>query len=517
MEIRNMTPILSRGFLRIVIAMRWQLTFLVCVVPLAPCWPTSSFLLDDHAQGQCPSVELVQRKAYSRHNKGKANLYYDQVLKNTMDTSYTGEIFVGGQKLQAVLDTGSYELLVFSKDCKTCGAAGEQGYDKSRSSTFVEGRLAQLLTFGSGSTFCQDAIENLRIGPLQVNQQPIWEVLEADMDILESSDFQAILGLGPVGTVKLQAEMDERRVAALKKQLEVWGAKMPKRILREVRSQEMADRELANLYDSVPGNLKVRFLSVCLGQAHGSQGHLIWNDQDPTSRHESFTRLQVIGQVAWSLTLQNVRLVSRDGIARSIACSKGCAAILDSGTSLISAPDSAIDEMSNYLVGIGASCYHLQDLPSLEFELGGVKHTLPAETYMGFVLGYVKASWKSAFRQPEFTKVLDCEMLLMSTGDTRSDQGPVWIIGMPFFRHYYVTFDYGEHPSAANDKRSIWTAPVDHKCRPKNPPPSRGIGLLSEDASTHSDASIFGARRLDASKLHLPRWMANRTSSRFAL
>jgi len=498
--------------------MWWQLTILACVLPRASCWPRSSLLfLDDHIQGQCPSVELFQRRVSSRLNKGKVNLYYDQALKNTMDTSYTGEVFIGGQKLQAVLDTGSYELLVFAKDCKSCGAAGEKSYDKSQSLTFVEGQLAQVLTFGSGNTFCQDARESLRIGSLQVNQQPIWEVLEADMDILDSSDFQAILGLGPVGTVKLQAEMDERRIEALKGNFEASGAKMPKRILKEVRSQEMADRELASLNDSVPGNLKVRFLSVCLEQAHGSQGHLIWNDKDPLGRHEPFTRLQVIGQFAWSLALENVRLVSRDGTIHSIACSKGCAAVLDSGTSLISAPDSAIDEMSSYLVGMGASCYHLQDLPSLEFELGGVKHTLPPETYMGFVEGYAKASWKSAFRQPGFTKVLDCEMLLMSTGGTSSDQGPMWIVGMPFFRHYYATFDFGEDPSAANDNRSIWTAPVDHECRPKSTPLSKGIGLLSEDISIHSNASRFGARRVDASRLHLPRWMTNRTSSNFAL
>lgn len=497
--------------------MLWKFPFLVCLFPLASSRPRSSLLLEDHVQGQCPSVELIQRTVSPLLNKRKVNSYYDQILKNTKDTSYTGEVVLGGQKLQAVLDTGSYELLVFAKDCKSCGAAGKRGYDRSQSLTFVEGELAQVLTFGSGNTFCQDAIDNLQIGPLHIDKQPIWEVLEADMEVLEASDFQAILGLGPVGTVKMQAELDEHRIKALKKKFKDSGVRMSNKVRKEVSSQEKADQALANLNDSVPGNLKVRFLSVCLERAQGSQGHLVWNDQDPSLRHEAFTRLQVIGQFAWSLVLQNVRLVSHDGTVRPIACSSGCAAVLDSGTSLISAPDSVIDDMTRYLVGLHASCFHLQDLPTLEFELGGVKHTLPPEAYMGFVEGYVETSWKTMFNQPAIRKVKDCELLMMSTGEISSDQGAMWIMGMPFFRYYYATFDYGEHPSAAKGNRSIWIAPADHKCQPQSSPLSKGIGLLSEDVFTHSHVPGFGARRLDGSKLHLPRWMANRSSSRFAL
>jgi len=497
--------------------MQWKFPLSLCLFPLVSCRPKPSLFAEDHVQGQCPSVELLHRVASPVLSKRKASAYYDQILKNSQDTSYTGEVAVGGQKLQAVLDSGSYELLVFAKDCNSCGAAGKKGYDRRQSFTFVEGDLAQMLSFGSGNTFCQDAYENLHIGPLQIEKQPLWEVLEADMDVLEFSDFQAILGLGPVGTVKMQAEMDEKKIEALKKKFEASGARIPNKVRKQVSSQERADMELASLNDSVPGNLNVRFLSVCLEQAQGSQGHLVWNDQDPSLRHEAFTRLQVIGHVAWSLSLQNVRLVSNDGTVRSIACSSGCTAVIDSGTSLISAPDSAIQEMTKYLVGLHASCFRLQDLPTLEFELGGVTHTLPPETYMGFIEGYVKTSWKNRFNQPAFKKVKDCELLMMSTGEMSSENGAMWIMGMPFFRYYYATFDYGKHPAAALGNRSIWTAPVDHNCQPQSASPSKGIGLLSKEAFRHSQASGFGARRLDGTKLHLPGWMANRKSSRFAL
>eukprot|EP00439_Symbiodinium_sp_Y106_P009708 s2900_g1.t1 len=85
--------------------------------------------------------------------------------ENQDDASYTGTITIGGQALQAILDTGSFELVVFSTRCNGCGAAGESGFNQTSSQTFRAGNLMQQLSYGSGDTLCRDAVDELQIGP----------------------------------------------------------------------------------------------------------------------------------------------------------------------------------------------------------------------------------------------------------------------------------------------------------------------------------------------------------------
>ncbi|CAE7508033.1 LRRC45 [Symbiodinium sp. CCMP2592] len=76
---------------------------------------------------------------------------------------------------EAILDTGSFELVVFSTRCNGCGAAGESGFNQTSSQTFRAGNLMQQLSYGSGDTLpgrdfltcqrlCRDAVDELQIG-----------------------------------------------------------------------------------------------------------------------------------------------------------------------------------------------------------------------------------------------------------------------------------------------------------------------------------------------------------------
>ena len=51
----------------------------------------------------------------------------------------------------------------------------------------------------------------------------------------------------------------------------------------------------------------------------------------------------------------NVRLVTKSKKI-DIACSDGCGAILDTGTSLLTAPSDAVNRMGNVLQALGANC-----------------------------------------------------------------------------------------------------------------------------------------------------------------
>lgn len=465
----------------------------ILVLLLANGWQASandhSYLdrdQDECDSKRCPSLDLLQTQQRKVRIRSPA---YHQILDNDYDMSYTGNIAVGGQNMKAIFDTGSFELLLFSAQCLTCGEAAQKGYDSRLSSSYKPGQLTQIMVFGSGSTICSDAEDDLRIGPVSVKAQPVWEVVDANMPILDDANFQAILGLGPPAAVKLQAEDDLQHVREIAEKYKSQGKAVPAKIRRSLREEAAADKAMESLDDSVPANAGVRFLSICFEQAHGANGHLIWNDRDPSVQGHHFTRLQVEGQFSWKLALKNVNLVMETGKKYHIGCSNGCDAVLDSGTSLISGPGSAAEDMSNILVSLGAGCENQVGLPTLEFDLGGVHHVLPPEVYLGYIEGELMVPDKNGKLKSVLVK--ECDLLLMETGDDFMEDGvPLWIMGMPFFRWYKATFDFGEDVNDPTAKRSIWTAPVDEKCQLRQATDVSTLQSLSASPNLSSAAEM---------------------------
>ncbi|CAK0797009.1 unnamed protein product, partial [Prorocentrum cordatum] len=96
-----------------------------------------------------------------------------QVMVNIGDIEYVSYLHVGGQTIAGILDTGSFELVVFSTECKTCGTAAK--YNPKLSKTHKPGALMTVQSYGSGDTYSWEAKDTVSIGPFDAKNQTFWE------------------------------------------------------------------------------------------------------------------------------------------------------------------------------------------------------------------------------------------------------------------------------------------------------------------------------------------------------
>lgn len=167
---------------------------------------------------------------------------YRQSLRNEGDLAYTGTVSCGGQELRAILDTGSYELVVFQEGCEGCGPRASY---KPSSST-EPGDLIQVITYGSGTVWCRQVTDRLALGPELQCQQAMWLVERANLTT--ETNFQAILGLGPVRALRMRALAGLEKVKSVAKELESWHLTSPF-LHTWLRSQTEANLEMLMLQD----------------------------------------------------------------------------------------------------------------------------------------------------------------------------------------------------------------------------------------------------------------------------
>lgn len=327
---------------------------------------------------------------------------YRQTLHNFQDVQYWGDFTIGGQSIQGIFDTGSFELLVRSTRCEHC-VHPTNPYDRSESHTYVKNGSVTQHVFGSGPCISMLGYEDVEVGPLRSKRQAFWEIVRHNIPVLDSAKFAAIVGIGPNFA-----------------------------------------------YDNTEQTLLMQFgiheFSVCLQKPRGSPGFLTWGQtSSPQFKEWYFAKARVLGKHHWGTVMHNVSFSQPSGShLENLPCmGSGCAVILDSGTSLIAAPGYALMQLSQQLEPIMEDCSNLHELPTLRFTIDGNEFTLPPQAYVMRVTGAVMEAdsiWDILFFKPKIRKVNMCLPAFMQI-DMMSDQGPVWIMGMPFFRYYHTTFD----------------------------------------------------------------------------
>merc|ERR1719174_2039165 len=322
-----------------------------------------------------------------------------------MNVQYFTKLEIGGQVVSGIMDTGSFELVVMSHRCKVCA---DPPYNSSESGTFRASSQTDPVMhyYGSGPTRSFKGYEHVNVGPLVSWNQTFYELTDHNISALDDASFDAIVGIG-------------------------------------IGSGDAFNKSLL-------AGFNVSTYSVCLERASLSPGWLVWGG-DLRDRSLAL-ELPVIGEHHWAVALTRILpkglalTPEQSDAAGVLLCGTGCAAVLDSGTSLIAAPSTALQGLSFLLPEVHSNCSNFADLPDLEFDVGGHRLILPPETYVLRMSGtQVEADtvYDILHFKPKIRKVNECFPAFMPI-DRRTKFGPLWILGMPFFRQFHVTFSAGE-------------------------------------------------------------------------
>jgi len=328
--------------------------------------------------------------------------FYRQELRNFQDMQYFADFEVGGQTIAGIFDTGSFELLVRSTRCDAC-VHPTPAYNYHESATYRSNGTVAQHVYGSGPCVSVMGYENVTVGPFQSPNQAFWEILNHSIAVLNTASFAAIVGIGPNF------------------------------------AEGATEETLLTAYG-------VEEFSICLQKPAGASGYLTWGSTGDNKSESGLATIDVVGKHHWVAHLANVTFLPINLSAPHLAqvpCSSGCAAILDSGTSLIAAPTRELMLLSSQIESIMEDCSNLDSLPTLRFNVGGHDLELPPRAYVMRVRGAVLEAndiWDILFFKPKIRKVDMCMPAFMQM-DMVSQFGPVWILGMPFFRYYHTTFD----------------------------------------------------------------------------
>ncbi|XP_054553494.1 napsin-A-like [Talpa occidentalis] len=318
-------------------------------------------------------------------------------LSNYMNAQYYGEIGLGTppQNFTVVFDTGSSNLWVPSRKCYfTPPCWFHRRFNSSASSSFKPNGTKFALQYGTGRLKGFLSEDRLTLGGVTAQSVTFGEAVSEPSLVFTFARFDGILGLGfPT--------------------LAVGGVRPPLDVLVD---QGLLDKPVFSFY-----------LKRDPKAADG--GELVLGGSDPTHYIPPLTFLPVTVPAYWQVRMEGVKVG-----AELTVCVQGCAAILDTGTSLITGPREEIWALHKAIGGIPflggqyfIPCSLIPKLPTVSFFLGDVWFNLTAEDYV------IQIAPVGAFLCLSGFQALDVP----------PPAGPLWILGDVFLGAYVAVFDRG--------------------------------------------------------------------------
>ncbi|EHB05685.1 Napsin-A [Heterocephalus glaber] len=325
-------------------------------------------------------------------------------LSKFMNVQYFGEIGLGTppQNFSVVFDTGSSNLWVPSKRCHFFSVPCwfHHRYDPKASSSFRPNGTKFAIQYGTGRLSGILSEDKLNIGGISNASVTFGEALWEPSLVFAFASFDGIFGLGfPT--------------------LAVDRVPPPLDVLVE---QGLLEKPIFSFY-----------LNRDFAGADG--GELVLGGADPAHYIPPLTFVPVTVPAYWQIHMERVKV----GTGLTL-CAQGCAAIVDTGTSLITGPSEEIRALHRAIGGLPwlagehfILCSKIPTLPPVSFLLGGVWFNLTAQDYV------IQIS------QGGFRFCLSGFHAL----DMPPPAGPLWILGDVFLGAYVAVFDRGSTSSGA--------------------------------------------------------------------
>jgi len=314
-------------------------------------------------------------------------------VSNFLNAQYFSEIAIGTppQEFKVVLDTGSSNLWVPSRDCGSIACYLHSKYDHSESSTYKKNGSDFAIRYGSGSLEGYVSQDTVQIGDLKIKNQLFAEATSEPGLAFAFGRFDGIMGLG-YDTISVN------------------GIVPP---FYSMLEQGLLDEPVFSFYLSDTND-------------ESSESEAMFGGINKDHYTGEMTKIPLRRKAYWEVDLDTITFGDQS------ASLDNTGAILDTGTSLIALP-STLAELLNKEIGAKkgyngqytVECNKRDSLPDLTFTLTGHNFTIGPYDYILEVQGSCISSFMG-FDIPE-------------------PAGPLAILGDAFLRKYYSVYDVGNN------------------------------------------------------------------------
>ncbi|KAM7412030.1 hypothetical protein PAMA_021820 [Pampus argenteus] len=317
----------------------------------------------------------------------KARFYQagTQSMTNDADLFYYGVVSIGTppQSFTVIFDTGSSNLWVPSVYCTSPACENHNKFNPQQSSTLKWNGQSLTIWYGTGSMTGYLASDTVEVGGISVANQ-VFGLSRTEAPFETYMPADGILGLA---------------------------------------YQSISADNVVPVFDNMvkQGLVSQAMFSVYLSSNEQQGSEVVFGGLDSSHYTGDITWIPLSSESYYQIKMDSVTINGQ-----TVACSGGCQAIIDTGTSLIVGPTTDINNM-NTRVGATTTtnqngeavvnCQNIQSMPDITFTLNGNAFTVPASAY-------VTQSSDSCY-----------------TGFGQEGTDQLWILGDVFIREYYAIFD----------------------------------------------------------------------------
>uniref|UniRef100_A0A8C4RS84 pepsin A n=1 Tax=Erpetoichthys calabaricus TaxID=27687 RepID=A0A8C4RS84_ERPCA len=258
----------------------------------------------------------------------------NEPMTNYLDMSYFGTISIGTppQTFTVIFDTGSANLWVPSVYCNSQACSNHNRFNPSQSSTYQATSTSVSIQYGTGSMTGFLAYDTVDVS-INVANQIFGLSTSEPGSFLYYAQFDGILGLAYPSISSSSATP----------------------VFDNMMSQNLVNQDLFSFY---------------LSPDDQSGSVVTFGGVDPNYYSGSINWVPLTSESYWQIQVDYIQVNGQ-----TVACSQGCQAIVDTGTSLLSGPPTPISNIQN-AIGIssdgGQECtsgFQSMDIPTSSGDL----------------------------------------------------------------------------------------------------------------------------------------------------